>query len=257
MIQSQQATANRIELRSMIKSGGEYYAVMIAFAILAVWICSIVLLMSLDISQLPTWGLLIAIAWQTFLYTGLFITAHDAMHGIVFPQNRKINDFIGTLFLILYAYLSYEELEKKHRLHHGHPASELDPDFHDGKHKNFFAWYVHFMQEYWNWPRFVALVATFHTISYTLPISEVNLSYFWVIPSLLSSLQLFYFGSYLPHREPQEGYSNRHNAQTTRLPIFWSFITCYHFGYHEEHHEYPYMSWWQLPKAYKMNAKSL
>ncbi|HEY9812024.1 MAG TPA: beta-carotene ketolase, partial [Candidatus Sericytochromatia bacterium] len=113
MIQSQQATANRIELRSMLKSGGKYYAVMIAFTILAVWAYSIALLMSLDISQLPTWGLLIAILWQTFLYTGLFITAHDAMHGIVFPQNRKINDFIGTLFLILYAYLSYEELEKK------------------------------------------------------------------------------------------------------------------------------------------------
>jgi beta-carotene/zeaxanthin 4-ketolase len=26
-------------------------------------------------------------------------------------------------------------------------------------------------------------------------------------------------------------------------------ISCYHFGYHEEHHELPHLGWWQLPAA--------
>jgi len=30
------------------------------------------------------------ILWQAFLYTGLFITAHDAMHGAVFPKILKL-----------------------------------------------------------------------------------------------------------------------------------------------------------------------
>jgi beta-carotene ketolase (CrtW type) len=62
---------------------------------------------------------------------------------------------------------------------------------------------------------------------------------------------LFYFGTFLPHREPEEGYSNIHCAQSNSLPVFWSFITCYHFGYHQEHHEYPHVPWWHLPVIYK------
>ncbi|WP_208766779.1 fatty acid desaturase [Nostoc flagelliforme] len=27
-------------------------------------------------------------------------------------------------------------------------------------------------------------------------------------------------------------------------------MSCYHFGYHQEHHEYPDVPWWKLP-AYK------
>jgi beta-carotene ketolase (CrtW type) len=80
---------------------------------------------------------IVALVWQTFLYTGLFITAHDAMHGVVVPQNLKINNFIGSLVLTLYGLFSFNELRKKHWEHHHHPASELDPDFHDTKHKTF------------------------------------------------------------------------------------------------------------------------
>ena len=34
----------------------------------------------------------------TFFYTGIFITAHDAMHGLVSPSYRKLNDAIGEPF---------------------------------------------------------------------------------------------------------------------------------------------------------------
>ncbi|MDT8325299.1 MAG: fatty acid desaturase, partial [Bacteroidota bacterium] len=31
--------------------------------------------------------------------------------------------------------------------------------------------------------------------------------------------------------------------------VLFSFLTCYHFGYHEEHHTRPGVPWWRLPAA--------
>ncbi|WP_016948968.1 beta-carotene ketolase CrtW [Anabaena sp. PCC 7108] len=223
----------------------------IAIVIISIWAISLIFLMSIDISNVNFLMLSPIILWQTFLYTGLFITAHDAMHGIVFPQNPKINHFIGSLCLSLYGLLPYQKLLKKHWLHHHNPASEIDPDFHDGKHKNFLAWYVYFMKNYWNWSQIITLIIIYNILVYIFDMPRNNLTYFWVIPSLLSSLQLFYFGTFLPHSEPSNGYIEPHRAQTINRPIWLSFMTCYHFGYHEEHHKYPHAAWWQLPKIYK------
>lgn len=237
---------------SSIKSTSDLSAVFIAIAIIGLWAISLIVLLSLDISKFNFITLLPMILWQMFLYTGLFITAHDAMHGVVFPKNVKVNHFIGSLCLSLYALLPYQKLLKKHWLHHHNPASEIDPDFHNGEHKNFFGWYFHFMKGYWSWTQIIVLMIIYNVIQYTTHIPEANLTYFWVIPSIISSLQLFYFGTFLPHTEPKDGYSEPHRAQTISRPIWWSFIACYHFGYHEEHHEYPHISWWQLPEIYKM-----
>jgi beta-carotene/zeaxanthin 4-ketolase len=251
MIQLEQPPSYQTKLISIVKSKSQFKGLFIAIIIVSVWVISLSLLLNLDISKLQFWMLLPSITWQTFLYTGLFITSHDAMHGVVFPQNSKINHLIGTLTLSLYGLLPYKELLKKHWLHHQNPATQIDPDFHNGKHKNFFAWYFHFMKGYWSWVQIIALTLIYQFANRILHISHANLISFWVLPSLLSSLQLFYFGTFLPHSEPSEGYIQPHCAQTVSRPIWWSFITCYHFGYHEEHHEYPHISWWQLPEIYK------
>lgn len=225
-----------------------------ALIIMAVWASSLVFLLRMDTSNIHAAFLVVAMLSQMFLYTGLFITAHDAMHGIVFPQNLKINNLIGSIALLVYGLFSYKKLLRKHWLHHHHPASDLDPDFHDGNHKNFFAWYLHFMQGYWSWRRLFGLMAIYHAMHLLLHVHETNLVLFWVIPSISSSIQLFYFGTYRPHQEPAAGYNNPYRAQTFALPVFWSFITCYHFGYHKEHHESPHVPWWQLPAIYQPNS---
>ncbi len=230
----------------------DVFGILIAIVIIGIWASSLILLLSIDISKLNIFALLSAILWQTFLYTGLFITAHDAMHGVVFPKNVKINHFVGSLSLFLYGFLSYKTLLKKHWMHHHHTATELDPDFHDGKNKNFFAWYFYFMKNYWSWGQIITWIIVYNGIHYTLHIPQANLTYFFALPSLISSLQLFYFGTFLTHREPLSGYIQPHYAQSTSLPMWLSFITCYYFGYHEEHHEYPHLAWWQLPKIYKL-----
>lgn len=248
---SASSTKSTDELTITNNSAAPHWSLITAIGIIGLWAASLAYLFSLDISHWPLMWKLPLMIWQMFLYTGLFITAHDAMHGAVYPKNSKINDGIGAIALFLYALFSFEQLKQKHWLHHRHPVSELDPDSHDGKHQNFLIWYFQFMKSHWSWLRLIGLIAIFHTIRLTLSLPAENMTLFWVIPAIASSVQLFFFGTYLPHREPEGGYKNQHRAQSNPLPVFWSFITCYHFGYHEEHHEYPHLAWWQLPAAAK------
>jgi beta-carotene/zeaxanthin 4-ketolase len=224
----------------------ELYGLAVASLLVFVWAISLVSLLRLNLSRHnPIW-LGVAVLWQTFLYTGLFITAHDAMHDCVAPQRPKLNHFIGSLALLFYGLLPYHTLRKAHWHHHQYPASDRDPDFHDGN-GGVLRWYVRFMCRYWGWWQLIGITATYHFMHQALQVSEVNLLLYWAAPSLLSSFQLFYFGTFLAHREPVNGYQNAFRANTVDRPFLWSLLTCYHFGYHSEHHEYPEVPWWQLP----------
>ncbi len=223
--------------------------ILIGGVVIATWAGALVFLLTLNISAAPIFLIAPGILFQTFLYTGLFITAHDAMHGTVAPRNKKLNDFIGALCVGLYAIFSFKRLRVEHRKHHANPGSEDDPDFHDGQHPGFWRWYVHFLLTYVTWMQIAGMAIVFNILERGFGISTINLLIFWVAPSLLSTLQLFYFGTYLPHREPEEGYDNIHRARSNKFSVLWSFITCYHFGYHWEHHEYPRVPWWRLPEV--------
>jgi beta-carotene ketolase (CrtW type) len=248
------ASIHPIEVKRKINNQGTVQGILIATIIFGLWASTIFFLLSVDVSRLEISWIFCAIAFQTFLYTGMFITAHDAMHRSLFPQNQKINDFLGSVATFIYACFSYKKLLKNHWMHHRHPASELDPDFHDGVHKNFVFWYLRFLGKYWSWTQLVCSITLFHGVKHLFHIPEINLILFWIAPSVLSSFQLFYFGSFLPHREPQDGYTNPHRAQSSSFSTFWSFITCYHFGYHQEHHEHPDVPWWQLPVIRKLRT---
>ncbi|WP_258040858.1 fatty acid desaturase [Pseudanabaena sp. BC1403] len=220
----------------------------IALLIISLWSISLgFLLMAEQVQQTSIIWKSMAIMVQAFLYTGLFITAHDAMHGAVFSKHPHINYCIGSLSLLLYGLFSYNQLQKKHFQHHHAPASEFDPDFHDGKHKNMVAWYIYFMQRYWSWWQFASLVMTYYGMHRFLHIANANLILFWIIPTIISSMQIFYFGTFIPHREPIGGYQNSSRTHSVYRPFLWSFLTCYHFGYHQEHHLQPDIPWWKLP----------
>jgi beta-carotene/zeaxanthin 4-ketolase len=231
--------------------------IFIPLSLFLLWLGSLICLLSLDISQITTLGLVPAVFVRTFLHTGLFITAHDAMHRTVFPQNRQVNDLIGAIATTAYALLSFQTLAQKHRLHHQHPASSDDPDFCEDQdcesHQNASYWYLKFMGGYLDGKQLrillVGMVLIFTTLSLGFHISVSNLILFWVLPILLSSIQLFYFGTFLPHRRSTKGYRDRHRSRSSNYSIFWSFITCYHFGYHWEHHEFPHLPWYMLPSA--------
>jgi beta-carotene/zeaxanthin 4-ketolase len=225
----------------------DWTSLVIAICIFSVWALSLITLFTADLAHVPLWIRPLLTLWQAFLYTGLFITAHDAMHGVVCPQNRFINNAVGMIALRLYGLFSFKTLLQRHIQHHQSPASHVDPDYHDG---GFLGWYWTFMVRYWSWTRFIALVVTFHLLHTFFGISESNLAWAWVYPSILSSLHLFYFGTYLPHRQPALGYSDAHRSTTTHRPWLLSLLACYHFGYHHEHHRLTDVPWWRLPEVY-------
>ena len=156
---------NSIDTRPRSGGQGKLQGLVIALTIIGLWTSSLLFLLSWEIFQLHPGLILIAIWWQTFLDTGLFITAHEAMHGLVCPYNLQINHLIGSAAVLLYALFPYEKLLTKHWLHHRYPASSLDPDFHDGKNGSFGAWYCHFLKSYWSWKRLGSLLAALSLIS--------------------------------------------------------------------------------------------
>jgi beta-carotene/zeaxanthin 4-ketolase len=225
------------------------------------WLSSTWLIGSIDLSLCPLLTLAILIAIRTFLQTGLFVTAHDAMHGTIAPGKPRLNWAIGQLCVTLYALLPYNLLCVNHQLHHRYPATDLDPDF---SHKPCWLWYWGFIGS-----SVMALGGLRQGLCWLLGMAALlmvpiaggwsieNLLWLWILPLLLSSFQLFYFGTFLPHRAIGNS-SDRslaalvdHRARSSDLHIVWSLLTCYHFGYHWEHHEYPALPWYQLPLVKK------
>jgi beta-carotene ketolase (CrtW type) len=220
-----------------------------ALAVLGAW--AVLLAALLWGVQLTTgnWFLVLAtLPVQTFLNVGLFITAHDAMHRSLLPRHAVWNDRLGRLAVLAYALFSYNRLKACHMEHHASPASPADPDFHRKEaRRGFWRWYLDFMARYVTWRQWLGMPTVFAVLHWNGNVPMQNLFAFWVFPAILSTIQLFYFGTYLPHREPPNGYCEPHRAISSGLPVWASFLTCYHFGYHWEHHAHPYAPWWKLP----------
>ena len=189
----------------------------------------------------------VLIALQTWLYVGLFIVAHDCMHGSLVPYKPWANRLIGGLCLALYGGFSFDGLNAAHHRHHRAPGTADDPDFDDHPPHGFWRWFGKFFAEYFSWREGGIIVAVYVIYVFVLGAAPLNALVFWAVPALLSALQLFTFGTFLPHRPDAVGFVDRHNARTNDFPVWLSLLTCFHFGYHHEHHLYPTLPWWRLP----------
>tara|TARA_R110002020_G_scaffold113790_4_gene261781 strand:- start:308 stop:1030 length:723 start_codon:yes stop_codon:yes gene_type:complete len=211
--------------------------ILIAIAIIALWFCSLVFLLNYEISYSDPL-IYIGVLFQMHLYTGLFITAHDAMHGLV-SSNKNLNKALGWFTALLFAFNFYSRLFPKHHEHHRFVATAKDPDYHDSD--NFFAWYFSFVKTYVTIWQIILMAITFNILKLFLPVE--NLIVFWMLPAVLSTFQLFYFGTYLPHKGESD---NKHHSTTQAKNHLWAFLSCYFFGYHYEHHDSPRTPWWRL-----------
>lgn len=195
----------------------------------------------------PHWAnpwIYLHILFQAYLYTGLFITGHDAMHHTV-SGKKWINNAVGYLSVFLFAGMSYGRLIKNHWEHHRYPGTEQDPDFYV-RSQNFFAWWFMFMVRYTTLWQIVAMAILFNLLKYYAGVPDASLFLFWIIPALLATFQLFYFGTFVPHRRPHTEQMGRHRARTLKKNHLWAMLSCYFFGYHYEHHESPGIPWWKL-----------
>jgi beta-carotene/zeaxanthin 4-ketolase len=221
----------------------------LAVLIIAAWIglhIGTMFFFPLSLATVPLAAAVIAI--QTWLYVGMFIVAHDCMHGSLVPFKPWANRRIGQLCLMLYAGFSFDELNRAHHRHHRHSGTAGDPDFDDRPPHGFWRWFMKFFVEYFTLKQVAILVAVYLVYVYVLGASQYNALVFWGVPGVLSALQLFTFGTYLPHLPHDESpFADRHNARTNDFPAWLSLITCFHFGYHHEHHIYPTVPWWRLP----------
>src|SRR5687768_6330197 len=116
---------------------------------------------------------------QTHLYTGLFITAHDAMHGVV-SADKRLNNGLGTVAALLFAFNWFPGMLPKHHQHHRHVGTPDDPDFHDGHHPGFLPWLARFAWNYVTWWQVVLMAATYNALKLFFP--QVNVIAFWMIP---------------------------------------------------------------------------
>lgn len=202
----------------------------------------------LPLSSTWFWLAPVVVVTQTVLSVGLFIVAHDGMHGSIAPFRPALNRAIATFCLLIYAGFSFKPLAMEHMRHHAKPGTAEDPDYNVENPHSFVAWYYGFFRYYFGLKEFGILTVILAVYVFVIGAPVANLLLFWALPALLSSLQLFYFGTYRPHRPiAGESFLDGHRARSVDLPPVLSLLTCFHFGYHLEHHHYPTEPWWRLP----------
>jgi beta-carotene ketolase (CrtW type) len=218
---------------------------LIILAWMSVHVCAIFLIGWMQPGRLLAAPFVIAL--QCWLSVGLFIIAHDTMHGSLTPGDPRLNRAIGRFCVFIYAGFSYDKLFESHHAHHRHAGTADDPDFDVEHSSRFWPWYLKFFRHYFGWREFGIL--TIAVVIYLLILRErfPTMLVFWALPAILSSIQLFYFGTYRPHRVDDEAFADRHRARSNDLSPIMSLLTCFHFGYHHEHHDAPWVPWWKLP----------
>ena len=189
-------------------------------------------LINYDINIEPEYLTILHIMTLVWQYVGLFIIAHDLHHD---RKPSKYDSTLGRLSLLLYGGFMLEDFSEKHREHHVFPGTDQDPDFYDG---NAVVWYLNFMKRYINLKQ-IFIQLGFYFIYKNLGITNENMILFWALPSLLASIQLFFYGTYLPHGKDGE-------IKDTNLPRWLQTLTSYNFGYHVKHHASPETKWQDL-----------
>jgi fatty acid desaturase len=75
-----------------------------------------------------------------------------------------------------------------------------------------------------------------------------NLCVYMAGAPLVAAVRLFYFGTYLPHLPPKGPDGARdasaimawQRSASSEAPAWLTFLQCYHFSLHFEHHRWPY-----------------
>jgi beta-carotene ketolase (CrtW type) len=128
-------------------------------------------------------------------------------------------------------------------LHHRYPGQERDPDF-SVRSQRFPVWFVTFFVHYVTIRQLLIMAVVSNLLSLAVPTVRVVL--FWMVPAFLGTFQLFYFGTFRPHRYPHIPEMKPHNARSQGKNDLWAMLSCYFFGYHYEHHQSPGTPWWRL-----------
>ena len=220
--------------------------IIIALVVITLWASHLYYLLFIYVVNYGSALTYLHLLFQGYLYTGLFITAHDSMHRGV-SSNKKINDFIGQLALWLFAAFSFKRMFANHMKHHKFVATSDDPDYCSTS-QNILKWFFSFFFSYITVRQIVTMALLFNILLYVFNAPLPNILLFWIIPPFLGTFQLFYFGTYFPHKQPHTQEMEPHKSRTIKKNHFLAMLSCWFFSYHWEHHQYPRTPWWQLYK---------
>ena len=101
----------------------------------------------------------------------------------------------------------------------------------------------------------LVMAILFNVGKYLLGLETPSLVVFWIVPAFLATFQLFYFGTFVPHRRPHTEKMGKHRARTLKRNHIWAMLSCYFFGYHLEHHVAPGIPWWKLYQVKNQNTR--
>ena len=173
---------------------------------------------------------IMTLTWQ---YVGLFIMSHDLHHA---ENPDYYQQILGRLSLLCYGGFLLEMFSDKHKLHHKYPGIDgKDPDFHDG---NVIIWYFKFLSRYINIYQAIIQIIVYNILK-NYEITDENMIFFWLIPSLLASVQLFFYGTVMVHEK-------NGIIKNSNLPKWLITLTSYNFGHHKRHHTNPKIPWFEL-----------
>ena len=215
----------------------------------------------------------------------LAILMHDASH-FRFLKNKKWNDLVTNFFTMYPLFTSIEKYRQNHMRHHRHLNSEHDPDwvaklgkraftFPKSKQEfiltvlSYLALYQGLMDAIWFLKRFGASEKSennkaesklprilFFVVLFTvLTVAGVWKYYliFWFVPYLSTFFMYQYIRSVAEHFG-ELAYDHLLTSTRTVKPnlVERFFIAPHHVGYHLEHHLYPGVPYYNLPKLHKL-----
>ena len=191
------------------------------------------------------WAMLVTIPLNTCVFTGLFILAHEAIHGTLFPGHPRLGHAVGRVFATVYALVDYDLLRENHRKHHACVATVGDPDF-DGEGR-LLAHGVRFLRRYLRWYALPLLAASGHLVGQAGHTAAMLGAY--VVPVLLSTLVVFTVGIHLVHHPEllrTHAAGDPQRSVCIDLGRIGSAVLILNFNVHWHHHAHPRLSWWEL-----------
>ena len=157
-----------------------------AIVIISLWLLSFAGFLFIGLTQLSVVYWIVIVLTRTFLQTGLFILAHDAMHQSLVPNNAKLNHAIGKFAIGLYAVLNYDQCLLNHQRHHQIPGQIGDPDFHDGSTPQGLSWYFRFLRTYLPISQMLVFITIIGSglvgLILVLQVPVINCVLVWMIP---------------------------------------------------------------------------
>ena len=215
----------------------------------------------------------------------LAILMHDATH-FRFLKNRKWNDLITNLFIMYPIFTTIEEYRANHLKHHQHLNTEHDPDwvakltkreFHFPKTKaefiltilSYLVFYQGILDAIWFAKRYKAkdkkeerksdintTKIAFYVVLYGLltvfGMWKVYLL-FWVVPYITSFFMFQYIRSVAEHYGDMAYEDELSSSRTVKPTLFERFFIAPHnVGFHLEHHLFPGVPFYNLPKLHDL-----